>query len=151
MRCLGALAGASHRDFEVIICENGGADSYKALLAAIPERLPGGLAVRAVAAPGNIGFAGGVNRCLEETPDADAWWVLNPDTQPDQEALALKVARLSAGDVGAVGCTLHRPNGKVQSHGGLWRAAFGRAESIGNGDPWPGSVDARRWKPARTT
>ena len=133
--CLEALGRSTHRDFEVIICENGGEEAYGALVASAPERLPGGQPVRVVQAPGNIGFAGGVNRCLAETPAADAWWVLNPDTLPHPEALAAMVDRLSKGDCDAVGCTLYLPHERVQSHGGRWRPWLARAESIGNGDP----------------
>src|SRR5947208_17184567 len=83
--CLNALSRSTHRDFEVIICENGGRDAYGTLLATIPAQLPGGQTVQAVLAPTNLGFAGGVNLCLNHAPNADAWWLLNPDTQPDAE------------------------------------------------------------------
>lgn len=133
--CLEALERSTHGDFEVIICENGGAAAFEELCAALPKRLAGGQPVRAVMAPGNLGYAGGVNRCLQETPAADAWWVLNPDTQPDPEAMALQVARLSVGDCEAVGSTIYLPDGRVQSHGGRWLPWFARAESIGHGTP----------------
>ena len=84
---------------------------------------------------------GGVNIGMRSSPDADAWWVLNPDTKPEAEALSAKVARLAKGDCDAVGCTLYRPNGKIQSHGGRWRAWFARAESIGIGDSLDCAVD----------
>jgi GT2 family glycosyltransferase len=143
-RCLQALEQSAHADFEVIICENGGAGAYADLCAALPPRLAGGQPVRAVAAPGNIGFAGGVNRCLLETPDADAWWVLNPDTAPDSEALQSMVDRLAAGDCEAVGCTVYLHGGRVQSHGGRWRGWLARPESIGHGSPLDAGVDAPR-------
>lgn len=133
--CLKALARSEHTDFEVIICENGGPDAFAALSAVLPTALPGGQAVRAVLAPGNLGYAGGVNRCLEETPNADAWWVLNPDTEPYPDALALQVARLAKGDCDAVGCTIHLPDGHVQSHGGRWSGWLARAVSMGHGAP----------------
>lgn len=139
--CLHALDSATYADFEVIICENGGAEAYERLVAAVPKRLKGGQAVTTHQASGNLGFAGGVNVCLKLTPDADAWWILNPDTQPDPEALAAMVARLQAGDCDAVGCTLYRETGEVQSHGGRWRAWLGRAESIGYGSRLETPVD----------
>ncbi|MEO8811349.1 MAG: glycosyltransferase family 2 protein [Caulobacteraceae bacterium] len=141
-RCLAALALSSHADFEVTICENGGPAAHAALLAAIPAALTGGQPVRAVLAPGNLGFAGGVNFCLAEAPGAGAWWVLNPDTIPEPEALAACVARLERGDCEAVGCTLYRPDGSVQSHGGAWSGWLGRAVSIGIGGPLDAAVDA---------
>ena len=139
--CLLALGLSSHADFEVVICENGGEAAYQVLTASAPSRLPGGQRVRLIQAPGNLGFAGGVNVCLAATSDADAWWVLNPDTQPHPDALAAKVARLGAGDCDAVGCTLYRPDGRVQSHGGRWRGWLARAESIGIGAPLEAAVD----------
>ena len=139
VQCLGALERSSHRDFEVVICENGGAEAFEALRRVLPGALPGGQPVRAVAASRNIGFAGGVNICLEA--DADAWWLLNPDTQPEPGALAAKVARLVRGDCDAVGCTLYLPNGRIQSYGGRWRSWFARAESIGIGEALDADVD----------
>lgn len=131
--CLEALSASTHADFEVIVCENGGPEAFEALTAVLPARLPGGQAVRAVLAGGNLGYAGGVNVCLAQTPDADAWWVLNPDTQPAPDAMALQVARLAVGDCQAVGSTIHLPDGRVQSHGGRWRPWLARAVSIGHG------------------
>lgn len=140
-RCLAALDRSEYRNFEVIVCENGGAAAYAALAEILPKQLSGGEPVRAVLAPGNLGFAGGVNRCLAETPDADAWWILNPDTEPHPEALGAKVARLKVGDRDAVGCTLYRPGGRIQSYGGRWRPWFARAESIGLGRSLEDKVD----------
>jgi GT2 family glycosyltransferase len=103
------------------------------LRAAIAAQLPGGQAVRIVEAERNLGFAGGVNLCMAQTPGADAWWVLNPDTQPEPPALGAMVKRLSQGDCEAVGCTLYLPNDSIQSHGGRWRPWLARSESIGLG------------------
>lgn len=140
-RCLAALAVSTHADFEVIICENGGRRAFEAISSTTPRSLPGGQAVRIVEAPGNVGFAGGVNICLAETPDAEAWWVLNPDTQPQPGALGAKVAVLKGGACDAVGCTLYRSNHKVQSYGGVWRSWLARAESIGMGRDLSAPID----------
>ena len=131
--CLAALDRSTCADFEVIICENGGVEAFEALRQVLPDQLAGGQPVRAVLAPGNLGYAGGVNVCIRETPGAHAWWVLNPDTQPDPAAMALLVARLSVGDCEAVGSTIYLPDERVQSHGGRWRPWLARAESIGHG------------------
>lgn len=142
VECLKALEGSTHTDFEVIICENGGPEAFAALSAVLPGALPGGQPVRAVMASSNLGFAGGVNVGLNETPHADAWWVLNPDTQPEPGALAAKVARLARGDCDAIGCTLYRPDGSIQSHGGHWWPWMARAESLGIGRRLGDPVDA---------
>lgn len=147
--CLDQLDLSTHADFEVIICENGGPEAFAALQAAIPSKLSKGQLVRAVLAPGNLGYAGGVNTCIAETPDAQAWWVLNPDTHPYPDALAALVQRLCIGDCDAVGCTLHLPNGLVQSHGGQWNGWVARAVSIGHSTPLlpapvPAQIEARQ-------
>lgn len=142
--CLGALAASSHQDFEVLICENGGQAAYEGLQDRLPAALPGGQPVRAVCAPRNLGYAGGVNVGLRETPSADAWWILNPDTLPRPESLARLVARLDDGDCDAVGNTVYLPDGRVQSHGGRWRPWFARAVSIGHGTAHGGAVDKSR-------
>ena len=97
VRCLRALSASTYADFNVVVVENGGPEAYAALLAAAPGVLPGGQGVRLVFAAENGGFAGGVNRCIAEAPDADAWWILNPDTEPHPDAMARYVARLDAG------------------------------------------------------
>jgi N-acetylglucosaminyl-diphospho-decaprenol L-rhamnosyltransferase len=144
VHCVTELGRSTHTDFEVVICENGGPQAYAALEASLPKALPGGQKVRAVLAPGNLGYAGGVNRGMEEAPEADAWWVLNPDTQPEPEAIAALVARLEAGDCDAVGCTLYLPNGLVQSHGGRWNPWLARAVSMGHSSPLDQHPDPAR-------
>lgn len=131
--CVSALARSTHGDFEVVICENGGGDAFDALRKALPDHLPGGQPVRLIQAPGNGGFASGVNICIGAAPQADAWWILNPDTETSSGAMAALAARLAQG-FDAVGGTIHFEDGRVQSHGGVWRSWLGRAESIGYGD-----------------
>lgn len=133
-KCLKALQASTYNDFEVIICENGGSSAFSTLTAALPEALDGGQLVKCILAPSNLGYAGGVNACLRETPHADAWWVLNPDTAPTPNSMALQLARLAEGDCEAVGVTLYLPDGRIQSHGGIWQAWLARAISIGHGN-----------------
>lgn len=149
-RCLEALEAGTYADFEVVICENGGPEAHAALALAVPARLRGGQGVEVVLAPGNLGFAGGVNLCLARAPAADAWWVLNPDTRPEPGALAAAVERLVAGDCDAVGGALYRPNGRIQAYGGLWRPWLARAVSIGIGRRLGEAVDAAAVERAQT-
>jgi GT2 family glycosyltransferase len=141
VHCLGALGTSTYDDYEVIICENGGPHAFATLAAALPLALPGGQPVRAVLAPANIGYGAGVNRCISETSNADAWWVLNPDTRPESNAMAALVERLAHGDCHAVGGTLIKSDGRVQSRGGRWQPLLARAVSIGFGTPADQSVD----------
>jgi GT2 family glycosyltransferase len=133
--CLQALAASTHRSFEVVVCENGGPDAFAALQGAVGPSLPGGQPVTLICAPGNLGYAGGVNVCLAARPEADAWWVLNPDTQPDPGAMAALLERLAVGDCEAAGGPIRLPDGRIQSFGGHWRSWFARAVSIGYGAP----------------
>ena len=133
VRCLAALAASTHGDFEVAICENGGRAAYETLSRVAPRRLDGGQSVRLIEAPGNLGYAGGVNVAMAAAPDADLWWVLNPDTRPEPGAMAALVARMAAGDCDAAGGALLRADGSVQSWGGHWRGWLARAVSIGFG------------------
>jgi N-acetylglucosaminyl-diphospho-decaprenol L-rhamnosyltransferase len=132
-RCLEALSESTHADFDVVICENGGPESYEVLRAATPSVLPGGQQVRIVAAPRNLGYAGGINVCIAEAPEAEAWWILNPDTLPEPDALEHMVKRLEEGDCEAVGCTICTPSGEVESRGGRWWPWLARAESLERG------------------
>jgi GT2 family glycosyltransferase len=150
LRCLGALGSTQYRDFEVVVCENGGEAAFEDLAARLPAALPGGQPVRAVLATSNLGFAGGVNLGVAESPAADAWWLLNPDTEPSPTALSRLVERLEAGHCEAVGGALCFPDGSVQSLGGHWRRWAARAVSIGRGPrSREGSVSAsevERWQ-----
>lgn len=138
--CVAALARSTHDDFEIVICENGGSNAFEALRKALPAKLPEGQPITLIQAPGNGGFANGVNICIAATPRADAWWILNPDTEAAPGAMAALVSRLAQG-FDAVGGTVHFDNGRVQSRGGIWRAWLGRAESIGHGEPLDASPD----------
>lgn len=142
VRCLTALSESSYTDFDVVICENGGADSHARLKQRIPAQLPEGQRVEALLAHDNLGYAGGVNEAMRARPDSDGWWVVNPDTQPEADALAALVERIGRGDCHAAGGILYHENGKVQAYGGYWRRWLGRAESIGMGCHADAPVDA---------
>lgn len=139
--CLGALEASTYRNFQVVVCENGGEPARAALAEVCPAELAGGQTVTIIGAD-NPGYAGGVNIAMDAAPDADAWWVLNPDTKPSADAMRLYVERLSAGDCDGVGSTIYLPSGVVQSHGGLWRPWLARAVAVGHGEPFAGGGGA---------
>jgi N-acetylglucosaminyl-diphospho-decaprenol L-rhamnosyltransferase len=141
--CLEALARSTHADFHVVICENGGEAALDALRAALPERLAGGQEITCIWAD-NPGYAGGVNRCIEASRDADAWWVLNPDTQPEPQAMAALVERLQRGDAEAAGGVLYGENRVVQGFAGGWSNWLARPEMIGRGAALNAPVDPER-------
>jgi GT2 family glycosyltransferase len=142
VECLKALDRSSHTDFEVFVLENGGAEAFERLERALPTSLAAGQPVTVKLAAGNLGFAGGVNEGFRATPDAQCWWVLNPDTAPEPEALAAQIDRLEKADCDAVGCALYLPDGRIQSYGGYWNPWLARAVSIGIGADASASVDA---------
>ncbi len=135
VRCVDALAKQSYRHFEVVVCENGGPEAFRALIAKLPQALENGQGVRVIADHNNPGYSGGVNRCIEAAGAADAYWVLNPDTIADAKALAALVARLNQGDADAVGGQLLNADGTLGSCGGEWIAILAYARSIGLGRP----------------
>lgn len=145
--CLEALSHLAYSDFSVAICENGGEVAHRTLVAALPAGSVGGRPLHVFAAPSNLGYAGGVNSCLRATAGADAWWILNPDTRPDPDALTQLVRRLETGDCAAVGSTVYSRGGRVESRGGQWRAWLARAVSLDHGkalsDPPGADIEAR--------
>jgi len=139
--CLASLSGSRHSYFEIVVCENGGQAAFAALKARVPDRLARGQMVRLVCAESNLGYAGGVNRCIAESAGADAWWILNPDTIVDPLALSALVQRLQHGDCEAVGGTIRLADGQVQAYGGRWQRWLARAVSLGHGRPASAEVD----------
>ncbi len=141
-RCLAALDRSTWTRFEVVVAENGGPEAFSALCAATPSQLSGGQVVKRLLTPGNLGFAGGVNFGLANSREADLWWILNPDTEPDPAALSAMIARLRRGGCDAVGSVLCDASGRVQAYGGHWQGWAARAVSIGKGSLITEGVDA---------
>jgi N-acetylglucosaminyl-diphospho-decaprenol L-rhamnosyltransferase len=131
--CLASLAASTHHAFEVVICENGGKAARDALDQRLPRHLAGGQSVSVLPYAGNTGYAGGNNRCIDARPDAQIWWMLNPDARVAYDAMAQLVHRLESGNADAVGGTLLKSDGKVQAYGGRWVPLLGRAISLGYG------------------
>ena len=65
---------------------------------------------------------------MRARPDSGAWWVVNPDTLPEPDALSALVERLSRGDCHMVGGVLYNAAGRVQAYGGHWRYWLGRVQ-----------------------
>lgn len=141
--CLAALEKSTWDRFRVVICENGGEEAFQKLRAALPERLKGGQPMELLSAPGNPGYAGGINLAMERTQPADAYWILNPDTQPEPGALEALMARLDRGGCSAVGHDLLSGDGRLASRGGIWRKWSARAISLDKGKPWQPIPDIR--------
>jgi N-acetylglucosaminyl-diphospho-decaprenol L-rhamnosyltransferase len=133
VRCLAALETSTWRRFRVVICENGGEEAHRKLRENPPQETENGQPVELLLAPGNLGYAGGINFAIDHTAPADAYWILNPDTQPEPAALEAMLARLDQGDCSAVGHDLVDSNGRLGSRGGRWLKWSARAISLDKG------------------
>lgn len=152
INCLPCLARGAYQNFAIYINENGGNPGFEKTRAALAasEQLtpgpveansaeftlqPGGQRVHLANAGGNLGYAGGTNAALRQQviTDWDAVWVLNPDTFPEERALAALVERQREGHYGIVGSRLiFTASGLVQTWGGLtWNIWFGRGNYFG--------------------
>jgi N-acetylglucosaminyl-diphospho-decaprenol L-rhamnosyltransferase len=159
--CLTALAKA-RRDpsFCVAICENGGADAYNELVAALRRdgapcagpclavpcsaaaftrvcrlKLAGAVDVLVAEARENLGYAGGINAwidALAQSPDWAGLWVLNPDTEPEPDALAELVDYARTHRKGMVGSRIMFMNNPtvVGSRGLKWNPWFARTTGV---------------------
>jgi GT2 family glycosyltransferase len=97
--------------------------------------LQGNQPIRIYRAKSNIGYAGGVNICIRQIDPAEPWsalWVLNPDTEPDPNALTALAARARACDYGMVASRIVvKSTQRVQTYGGRWRPLMARGFNIG--------------------
>jgi hypothetical protein len=95
----------------------------------------------------NLGYAGGVNAWLDrllKMPDYDGAWILNPDAEPDPNALRALVDRAVTAGKGMVGSTIVPSVGCSHIHcrGGLrWRKLRTNLALIGLGEPVDEAVD----------
>ena len=160
--CLTALARAqSGPPFAVLICENGGSPAFDELVSALsapngpcegqvePLSPAIGEFVRAcrlrLGADGplifvgeareNLGYAGAINtwlRVLQDIPDWEGVWVLNPDTKPESNALAELVAYSRKSGKGMIGgriIPMDQPD--VEHSRGLhWRPWWASVEAV---------------------
>ena len=140
VRCLAALEKSSYRDFQVVICENGGDAAFAALQSKFPPILRGGQVVTFLKAARNRGYASGINIAMAYACNADAWWILNPDTEPSAGAMAALVARIALG-YDAVSGPIYFPTGEIQCFGGVWQSWRARAVVMGYREPSTTKLD----------
>jgi N-acetylglucosaminyl-diphospho-decaprenol L-rhamnosyltransferase len=106
-----------------------------------PSRVRIGLAAQ------NLGYAAGINNWIERLMPIPGWegiWVLNPDTEPDPDALNALVKRAVAGNKGMVGSTIvpFEDQDHVHVRGGhRWRKFMTKLGIIGFREPVNGAVD----------
>lgn len=124
-----AVAALPPDGLEVIVVDNASRDDT---VARVRRVLPGATLIESAR---NLGFAGGSNLGVARAT-GDVLVFLNPDTRPPADALAGLVRPVwERPDVGAVGCKLLFPDGRIQSAGGVIRddgfcthRGYGRAD-----------------------
>lgn len=151
----------------VFLCENGGPQAFDAVLAALTNanglatglvetppsaeqdifervvslRLTGGrMPLYVGQARENLGYAGGVNawmRPLMRNPATKGFWVLNPDTFPERDALAALIAYAEARRKGMVqGRVMFPGRTDINASRGLkYRKFLARGVGVGYGAP----------------
>ena len=104
-------------------------------------------------APENLGYAGGINawmRPIVEQRSYSGLWILNPDTQPEPDALVELVVYAQTRHRGMVGSRIVSATepGRIHSRGLRWRPAWASTEAIDYQAPLsvvpdPAEVEAR--------
>jgi GT2 family glycosyltransferase len=117
-----------------------------------------GAAVHVAELDENLGYAGGVNawlRPLLSIPGWDGVWVLNPDTEPEPDALVELVEYAERHDKGMVGSCIVRTDrlDRVFTRGLEWNRIAARAEAIDRGaelavEPDASTVESRLTAPS---
>ncbi len=105
-RCLDSVAASSHRPLQLVLVDNGSHRKAAAAAAAAwggggepPVR--GGISLRFVPLPENLGFAEGTNRGIE-AGSGELCLLLNPDTEIEPDAIA-ELVQSAQRHPGAVG------------------------------------------------
>ena len=88
------------------------------------ERLASLSQVSVIASAVNLGFAGGVNRAVSESPPRDAYWLLNSDAYPRENAARALLDGLAAG-YAVVGSRLVNGHDLIESDGGSNLVLYG--------------------------
>jgi GT2 family glycosyltransferase len=106
----------------------------------------------------NLGYAGGVNAWLRPLLGVSGWdaaWILNPDTQPEADALAELTASAKTRGKGMIGSCIIRSDqlDTVFTRGLHWSKFAGRSEAIDRGqkiafEPDPNKIEERLTAPS---
>jgi N-acetylglucosaminyl-diphospho-decaprenol L-rhamnosyltransferase len=165
VECLHALDQMrGHNGFGVFIVENAGHDAWSSLVDAVAvefeekatDASSGGMAQRrhlnrrdfllpasrakvAIAeAEANLGYGGGINSWLEQDELKAGWsgyWILNPDTTPEPEALLALTSACAESGAGMAGSVIvdYAQHNSVLLRGMRWRRWRGDVCSIDRG------------------
>lgn len=134
--CLRTLRASRDVAFETIVVDNGSADGSAEL---VRRDFPD---VKLIAAGRNLGFAGGNNLGIRAAR-GELIVLLNQDTEVPPEWLArLCVPFARDPRIGAVGCKLLYPGGRIIQHAGGVLYPNGLTQHLGNGEEDRGQWDA---------
>ena len=158
VRCLASLVRSAHPPGFIEICENAGPAAFDTLRTSVARAFdvalsdmptdattpflresvctlgPAGLPLALRCAPANVGYAGGINLCLQAMAGADwdAVLVLNPDIEVEPAAIGAFVEHARDARYGIIGGRiLFAGSGRVQMYGCRWRSWIGRVVNIG--------------------
>ena len=88
----------------------------------------------------NLGYAGGINVWIDRLLHIAGWkgvWILNPDTEPEPDALTALIECAEAGGKGMVGSTILEAGepAHIRFRGGIhWQRFAARGIAVGLGD-----------------
>lgn len=149
--CIISLVDQSVEIRSIRVCENGDGDRFIDLKNAIYSsialsnaevaedyfsgRAASGTEIVVYRAGENLGYAGGINYCLQRMgSDWSHVWIVNPDAVPENGALAALLERRKVVDADIVGGVLvFSGTDKIQNYGGYWRPWIARGLNLGMG------------------
>jgi GT2 family glycosyltransferase len=132
--CLTSVAAIRYPALEVLVVDNASTDGTPNL---VRRGLPQG---QLIESPRNLGFAGANNLAVGRAT-GDVLLFLNPDTLPPPETVeALCLPVWQEATLGATGCKLVYPDGRIQSAGGVLDAG-GHCAHRGYREPDRGEYD----------
>ena len=148
--CVSSLLRQETKINSIRICENAGRNEFLRTVSVVETCLDGknisvgaefsgrtlsGAEIIVYDAGENLGYAGGINHCLERmSSDWSHLWIVNPDAVPEGDALSALLDRQKAADADIVGGVLvFSGTEKIQSCGGYWRPWIARGLNLGMG------------------
>lgn len=145
-KCLDSLAKQTHRDYKIIVVDNGSTDNSKQVLAKYQEALKD--KVQIIYNQKNSGFAGGVNIGINYAMNSnfDAVALFNNDAVADENWLSKLLSTLNEQEEAGIvtGLLLHEDGNTIDSAGdwySIWGLAFPRSrDESTNSAPGSGYV-----------
>lgn len=134
LECLESLLSQSHKDFHIVVVDNGSTDSSKLNLDEIQKKHPATIDV--IYNPYNFGFAGGVNTGIEWALNEEYEYValLNNDAVADKKWLEQLVKPAKQDEVGITTGLLLREDGETIDTTGEQYSHWGLAFPRNRGD-----------------